>query len=80
MALETNTSSTHHDRSGSVEQRSVRDVSVTGDPTDVCRAEVDVARVVIERVLVGGRRPQHVSTHVVDNSLFGGVSKQAGHV
>lgn len=60
---------THQDAGGPVGQRAVGDVGVSGDPTDVRRAPVDVVRLVIEYQFEGCGGVEHVAADCVENSL-----------
>lgn len=60
---------THQDAGGPVSQRAVGDVRVSGDPTDVCCAPVDVIRLVVEHQLEGGGGVEHVAADCVKNPL-----------
>ncbi len=42
-----------HDGCGAVRQRSIDDIGVTSDPANIRRTPVNVARAIIENILVG---------------------------
>jgi len=42
---------------------------VSGDPTDVCRAPVDVIGLVVKHQFEGGGSVEHVAADCVENSL-----------
>ena len=52
---------TYNDASSPVDERSVCDVGVTGDPANVSRAPVHVIRLVVKVKLESGGRIQHVA-------------------
>ena len=58
-----------HHGGRAVGHRAVDDVRVAGDPADVGRAEVDVAVVVVEYVLMSGARIDHVPADRVLHTL-----------
>src|SRR5262249_60829214 len=58
-----------HERDGAVRKRSVKNISVAGDPADICSAPVNVALVIIEYVLVGDRRIEEVTASRVQYAL-----------
>ena len=53
-----------------VQQRSVGDVAVPGDPADVRRAPEDVVRPVIERIVEGRRSPHAIAARGVQHTLW----------
>ena len=60
----------HHDGGGSIGEGTVDDVRVSGDPTDVGGAPVDVARVVVEDVFEGGGCVQQIAGCCVQNAFW----------
>ena len=67
-----------HHGGRAVGHRAIYDVRMAGDPADVGRAEVDVAVVVVEDVLVRGARIDHVSPDRVLHAL--GLPRGAGGI
>ena len=56
-----------HGRRGPVGQGTVNDIRMPSDPTDVSRAKIDAFLVVVENVLVGNCRINHVAGGRVKN-------------
>ena len=52
-----------------VNQRPVDDVAVTGHPADIGGAPEEIARVVVEHILEGGRRKDHIAGGGVQDPL-----------
>mmetsp|Transcript_17377 Transcript_17377/g.56878 ORF Transcript_17377/g.56878 Transcript_17377/m.56878 type:complete len:544 (-) Transcript_17377:204-1835(-) len=57
------------DLRGAVQHRAVRQIAVSGDPSAVRRAPVDVAVVVVEDVLEGGGGVEHVPAGCVEHAF-----------
>lgn len=66
-----------HEGGCAVGERSVDDVRMSRDPSDVRHAPKDVSRVVVEHVLVSQRRHQQVSSLRVNHTLGFSLSKGA---
>lgn len=60
---------TYQDTGGPISQWAVCDVGVSGDPPNVCRAPVDVVRMVVKHQFEGGGCVKHVAADCVKNSL-----------
>ena len=54
-----------------IRQRAVHNIAVTGDPADIGGTPVNVAIVIIEHVLMGHRRVDHVAAGRVQHALRG---------
>jgi len=60
---------TYHDGRCAVRQRPVNHVSVSGDPSDVGGAPIDIVRMIIEDVFESGRRIDQISRGGMENAL-----------
>ena len=58
-----------HHRCGTVEQRSVNNITMTGDPADIGGAPVDIIFVVLEYIFEGESGVDHITRIGVDHSL-----------
>ncbi len=49
-----------HDCCGTIRQRTVNNITVTGDPADVCRTPVHIVFPVLKYIFKGKRRVYHI--------------------
>ena len=60
---------THQYAGRPIGQRAVSDVGVASDPANVCRAPVDIIKVVVKDILEGESSIEHVASHSVQHPL-----------
>jgi len=61
--------SSYQDRCCTVQERTIRDVGMTRNPTNIRRAKIDISNVIIECVFMGCGGIKHVTCDMVEYTL-----------